>query len=186
MPDAYKRRLASLEGREAAGELGLSAAQRQQIESTGAAQRGGMIADQQARQMQAAQANSAFSGRDLFLQDQAMQDLQDKALSQQQRTLVEADLQAERANQQLMMELQQRQADAEAGRKAANREMLGGLLGAAASTAGSIYGAQQMNAGYNQMVGAAAGSAQMRQAQAQMFQAQLAMQMAGAYGAPRR
>lgn len=186
MPEAYKRRLRGLEQREAEGELGLSEAQRRTIESTGAAQRAGQMADLQARQLQQAQANSAISGRDLFMQDLASQDAQTRSFAQQQRVLAEADAAALRENQQMLLELQQRQADAEAGRKMANRQLAGDLFGAAATTAGSIYGAQQMQAGYNQMVGAAAGSQQMRDAQARMFQAQMAMQMAGAYGAPRR
>lgn len=186
MPEAYKRRLRGLEQREAEGELGLSEAQRRTIESTGAAQRAGQMADLQARQLQQAQANSAISGRDLFMQDLASQDAQTRSFAQQQRVLAEADAAALRENQQMLLELQQRQADAEAGRKMANRQLAGDLFGAAATTAGSIYGAQQMQAGYNQLVGAAAGSQQMRDAQASMFQAQMAMQMAGAYGAPRR
>jgi len=186
MPEAYKRRLRGLEQREAEGELGLSEAQRRTIESTGAAQRAGQMTDLQARQLQQAQANSAISGRDLFMQDLASQDAQTRSFAQQQRVLAEADAAALRENQQMLLELQQRQADAEAGRKMANRQLVGDLFGAAATTAGSIYGAQQMQAGYNQMVGAAAGSQQMRDAQARMFQAQMAMQMAGAYGAPRR
>jgi len=186
MPEAYRRRLQGLEKREAEGELGLSEAQRRTIESTGAAQRAGQMADLQARQLQQAQANSAISGRDIFLQDLASQDAQSRSFAQQQRVLAEADAAALRENQQMLLELQQRQADAEAGRKMANRQLVGDLFGAAATTAGSIYGAQQMQAGYNQLVGAAAGSQQMRDAQARMFQAQMAMQMAGAYGAPRR
>lgn len=185
-PEAYRRRLAGLEKREAEGELGLSEAQRRTIESTGAAQRAGQMADLQARQLQQAQANSAISGRDIFLQDLASQDAQSRSFAQQQRVLAEADAAALRENQQMLLELQQRQADAEAGRKMANRQLVGDLFGAAATTAGSIYGAQQMQAGYNQLVGAAAGSQRMRDAQAQMFQAQMAMQMAGAYGPPRR
>lgn len=185
-PEAYRRRLQGLEKREAEGELGLSEAQRRTIESTGAAQRAGQMADLQARQLQQAQANSAMSGRDIFLQDLASQDAQSRSFAQQQRVLAEADAAALRENQQMLLELQQRQADAEAGRKMANRQLVGDLFGAAATTAGSIYGAQQMQAGYNQLVGAAAGSQQMRDAQARMFQAQMAMQMAGAYGAPRR
>ena len=185
-PEAYRRRLQGLEKREAEGELGLSEAQRRTIESTGAAQRAGQMADLQARQLQQAQANSAISGRDIFLQDLASQDAQSRSFAQQQRVLAEADAAALRENQQMLLELQQRQADAEAGRKMANRQLVGDLFGAAATTAGSVYGAQQMQAGYNQLAGAAAGSQRMRDAQAQMFQAQMAMSMAGAYGAPRR
>lgn len=185
MPDAYKRRLGRLQQREAEGELGLTEGQRALMESTGAAQRAGAMADLQARQLQQAQANSAYTGRDLFLQDLAQQDAQRRAFTEQQRVITQADQEALARNEQQLLELQQRQADAEAARKMANRQLVGDLFGAAASTAGSIYGAQQMQTGYNQMMNAAAGSQQMRDAQAQMFQAQMAMQMAGAFGAGR-
>jgi len=185
MPGAFQRRLNRLQAREAEGELGLTESQRALMESTGAAQRAGAMADLQARQLQQAQANSAYTGRDLFMQDLAQQDAQRRAFSEQQRIIAQADQEALARNEQQLLELQQRAADAEAARKMANRQLVADLFGAAASTAGTVYGAQQMQTGFNQMMNAAAGSQQMRDAQAQLFQAQAAMQMARAFG-PRR
>ena len=174
-------------GERVAGEgIDVGRATRISSERAGATQRAGGMCAMQDRQIQQAQANGAISCRDIFRQDLASQDAQSRSFAQQQRVLAEADAAALRENQQMLLELQQRQADAEAGRKMANRQLVGDLFGAAATTAGSIYGAQQMQAGYNQLVGAAAGSQQMPDAQARRFQAPMAMQMAGAYGAPRR
>ena len=154
------------------------------MEAQGLASRAGLVAQQQAQQLQRASAasGSALSGRDLFAQEMGMQDTLARAQTQEAAEIGRADRQAADAQRQQMMELQQRQADSEAARKMANRQLVGDLLGAAVGTGANIYGAQQMDAGFKGMVNAAAGSKESRDAQADIFRGQMAMQMAGAYG----
>jgi hypothetical protein len=154
------------------------------MEAQGLASRAGLVAQQQAQQLQRASAasGSALSGRDLFAQEMGMQDTLARAQTQEAAEIGRADRQAADAQRQQMMELQQRQADSEAARKMANRQLVGDLLGAAVGTGASIYGAQQMDEGFKGMVNAAAGSKESRDAQADIFRGQMAMQMAGAFG----
>jgi hypothetical protein len=157
MPEEYKKRLKQLEQRERDDQLGLTEGQRAAMESQGAAQRAGMVADQQARQLQQAQANSAFTGRDLYMQDLAAQEAQQRAFSEQNRQIMQADIAAEERNQQMMLELQQRQADAEAARKMANRQLVGDLLMGAVTTGATAYGAKQMSDAQRLGLGTEAG-----------------------------
>jgi hypothetical protein len=184
MPDAYRRRLQELENANATGGLGLRDAERQQMEAQGVSSRAGLVAQQQAAQLQrASQASgAALSGRDLFAQELAMQQSLSEQATREADAINRADMEARELQRQQMMELQQRQADSEAARKMANRQLIGDLAGAALTGAVGAYGASQMAGGYDQMVGAVAGSTRMRDAQADIFRGQMAMQMAGAYG----
>jgi hypothetical protein len=184
MPDAYRRRLQELENANATGGLGLRDAERQQMEAQGVSSRAGLVAQQQAAQLQrASQASgAALSGRDLFAQELAMQQSLSEQATREADAINRADMEARELQRQQMMELQQRQADSEAARKMANRQLIGDLAGAALTGAAGAYGASQMAGGYDQMVGAVAGSTRMRDAQADIFRGQMAMQMAGAYG----
>lgn len=145
MPKGFQAELDVLEARNRAGEMGLTEAQRGLLESDAAAQRAGLLSDQQARQMQQAQANAAFGGRELFLADVGAAEAQGNLMARQQRLIRQEDVRVEEENRQLLRELQQREADAEAARKMANRQLAADLFGVAASTAGSAYAAQQLS-----------------------------------------
>lgn len=179
MPEEYKKRLAQLEQRERDDQLGLTQGQRAAMESQGTAQRAGMVADQQARQLQQAQANSAFTGRDLYLQDLASQEAQQRAFSEQNRQIMQADIAAEERNQQMLLELQQRQADAAAGRQMANRQLAADLLMGAATTGATAYSATQMADAQRLGLGTQAG-------RNSAMSAQQAAAFANIYGVGRR
>ena len=184
MPDEYKRRLAELERREKAGTLGLTEIQRGMMEQEGASSRAGLMADQRARQLQQAQSNSAISGREFFLQDLSSQTAQQQALSQQNREIQQANELARQQQEQQMLELQQRQADSEAARKAANRQLAADLLMAGVGAGVGAYGAGQMQAGQTAAMKAMAagdtGAAQKAMLTAQY--GSMAMGMAGSLG----
>jgi hypothetical protein len=188
MPEEYKRRLAELERREAAGTLGLTEVQRGMMETEGATSRAGLMADQRARQLQQAQSNAAIGGREFFLQDLASQTAQQQALSQQNKEIQQANEIARQQQEQQMLELQQRQADAEAARKAANRQLAADLLMAGVSTGVGAYGASQMQTGQQAAMKAMAAGDTGAASQA-MLRAQygsMAIGMAGSFGgAPR-
>lgn len=187
MPDAYKKRLAELEAREAAGTLGLSEGEQQSMEMQGVAQRAGQTAQTQALQLQQASAASgaALTGRDLFAQEMGLQDRLATQMDAEARRIREADERAEAQQRQAMMELQQRQADAEAARKMANRQLIGDIATIGLTAGASAYGASQMQAGMQGMLGAAAGSDAARAAQMQAVQGQMMMGMAGSFAGPR-
>lgn len=187
MPDAYRKRLAELEAREAAGTLGLTEGDRQSMEMQGVAQRAGQTAQTQARQLQQASAASgaALTGRDLFAQEMGIQDRLATQMEAEARRIREADERAEAQQRQAMMELQQRQADAEAARKMANRQLVGDLATVGLTAGAAAYGASQMQAGMEGMMAAAAGSDAARQAQMQAVQGQMMMGMAGSFAGPR-
>lgn len=184
MPDAYKRRLAELEAKERAGTFGLEEGTQAQMEAAGVAQRAGQMATSQARQMQQASAASgaALTGRDLFAQELGLQDQLGRQMDEEARRIAEADRQAAAEQRQQYMELAQRQSDAEAARKMANRQLIGDLVGLGLSTGASVYGASQFEKGAEQMLTAAAGSPAAQEAQMQMMRGQMAMGMAGAFG----
>jgi len=161
MPKGFQAELDVLQARNRAGELGLTEAQRGLLESDAAAQRAGLLSDQQARQMQQAQANAAFGGREMFLADVGAAEAQGNLLAQQQRLIRQEDVRVEEQNRQLMRELQQREADAEAARKMANRQLAADLFGVAASTAASAYSSAQMQKSQDNLLKALAeGSTQ--------------------------
>jgi len=187
MPDEYRKRLAELEARERAGTLGLSEGDRQSMEMQGVAQRAGQTAQTQARQLQQASAASgaALTGRDLFAQEMGLQDRLATQRDAEARRIREADERAEAQQRQTMMELQQRQADAEAARKMANRQLMGDLATVGLTAGASAYGASQMQAGMEGMMAATAGTEAARQAQMQAVQGQMMMGMAGSFAGPR-
>ena len=184
MPAGYKRRLSDLEGRERRGALGLTDAERMQMESAGVSSRAGLVAQQQAQQLQRASAASgaALSGRDLFAQEMGMQETLASQVTQEDAAIEQANQQAAEAQRQQLMELQQRQADSEAARKMANRQLIADLATTAGTAVAGIYGSAQMAKGYDKMIGAASGSTRMRDAQADMYRGQMSMKLAGAFG----
>lgn len=181
MPDEYRRRLAELERRQRAGTLGLTEAQQGLIESEGAAARGAIAADARAQQLQRAQSQSAgFAGRDLFLADLASQQTQAQMMSQQAQQIDAANERARLEQEQQLLELQQREADAEAARRSIPRQLAADLFGVAASTAGQAFTSAQMAKQQKDLLAALArGDTTARN---QAFYGQMATSMAGAFG----
>ena len=142
MPEGWKGYLEQLES----GDLGMTAAQRAQLESDHSMMRAGALADAQARQLQMAAAGTGTGGmnaRDLFLQEMATQEAQNRMLNEQTRMTKQTDMQVEAANRAMMMELQQRQASMEAAKKAARWNLVAGIAGAGATAAGGYFSAEQ-------------------------------------------
>jgi hypothetical protein len=183
MPKAFEDELRDLERRARTGNLGLTVAQRGMLESEAAGQRAGLLADQQARQLQQAQSNAAFSGREMFLQDVGAAQAQGDLMAQQARQIRQAELVAEEQNRQMMRELQQREADAEAARKMANRQLAADLLGVTASTAAAAYGSTQLTKTQNDLLTAMkSGDQNAAKAAAQQLYMQQAMGFANSFG----
>lgn len=183
MPDAYRRRLEELQARQRAGTLGLSEAQQGLIESEGAAARAAVAADARAQQLQRAQSQSAgFAGRDMFLADLASQQTQAQMMSQTAQQIDAANERARLEQEQQLLELQQREADAEAARRAIPRQLAADLFGVAASTAGQAFTSAQMAKQQKDLLAALArGDTAARN---QAFYGQMATSMAGAFGGP--
>ncbi len=162
MPEGYADQLADLERRRANGGLGLTESEVMGLENQAALQRGGMSADAQARQLQQAQMLSgqgASSGRDLFMAELATQQAQAGMFSQQARQIQALNDQRRLEEQQMLMELQQREASAEAARKQATATFVADLVGVGASVGIGVAGTK------------AAGKAQTAMLEAQSKQA---------------
>lgn len=142
-PDEYARRLEELKRLKEKG-FGLDEGHRAEEEARGVAQRGGLSAQHQARGLQAASMASgrALSGRDLFVQEMGLQDALAQHQGEEARRIAEMDRMAAAAQRQEMMELAQREADSEAARKSANRQLLADLAGTAGTVAVGAIGAK--------------------------------------------
>jgi hypothetical protein len=187
MPDAFRSQLADLEARERAGELGLTDTERLRMEQDAARRAGQALANDQSRQLQQAQMLSgggAFTGREFFVNEMMTQENQARMAIEARRQMIEADERERRSEMATMMELQQRAADAAAARKQAGFNLAADIVTAGATAGLGIAGANQAARGATQMASATAGSRQAQQAAQQMMMGQMAMGMAGAYGAP--
>jgi len=162
MPKAFEDELRDLERRARTGNLGLTEAQRGVMESEAAGQRAGLLADQQARQLQQAQSNAAFSGREMFLQDVGAAQAQGDLMAQQARQIRQAELVAEEQN---------------------NRQLAADLLGVTASTAASAYGSAQLAKTQKDLLSAMkSGDQNAAKAAAQQLYMQQAMGFANSFG----
>jgi hypothetical protein len=104
-------------------------------------------------------------------------------MAQQARQIRQAELVAEEQNRQMMRELQQREADAEAARKMANRQLAADLLGVTASTAASAYGSAQLAKTQKDLLSAMkSGDQNAAKAAAQQLYMQQAMGFANSFG----
>ena len=183
-PEEWEDYLAQLEG----GDLGLTPAQRASMEAQHTAQRGGAMADAQQRQLQQAQSmagSGAIGARDLFLNDLATQQAQGQMLNQQTQQIQSAEIAAEERNREMMMELQQRQASSDAAKKQAAWNLGVEVVSLGATTGLAALGQKSMTEASNKFVEAAAGQdrAAMQAAAMQAANAQMGLQLAGAYGA---
>ena len=183
MPEGWEEYLAQLEG----GDLGLTPEQRASMEAQHTAQRGGAMADAQQRQLQQAQSmagSGAIGARDLFLNDLATQQAQGQMLNQQTQQIQSAEIAAEERNREMMMELQQRQASSDAAKKQAAWNLGADVVSLGATTGLGAWGAKQMESANKAYLWAAGedSKAGMRAAAMDAANAQMTMQLAGAYG----
>lgn len=175
--------LARLQG----GDLGLSPAQRASMQAQHAAMRGGAMADSQQRQLQQAQSmagSGAISARDLFLNDLATQQAQGQMLNQQTQTIRdanEAEIAKEEAEQARLLKAR---ADSEALKRGGAFNLGADAVSLAAQTGLAAYGQKSMTEASNKFLEAAAGQdrAAMQAAAMQAANAQMGLQLAGAYG----
>lgn len=152
-----ERRLNKLKGLQATGQLGLSGAAKDRIESDQAATRGGMLRTQQSQQAAANQAlanQQALSGREIFLSSLAGQEAESQLRGEQAQAMAAQDMQA---RQQQLSEINMLK-EQERARKMAVR---GGI-------------AQALTAG---VFGAGGGMAQEKYAQAQAEHAMKTMEL---------
>lgn len=175
--------LRELERRRRSGNLGLTEAQRGMLESEAAGQRAGLLADQQARQLQQAQSNAGFSGREMFLQDVGAAQAQGDLMAQQARQIREADMQMEQQNEQMMRELRQRKLDQESARRAIAPTLAADITGVAAQTAANAVNSfQQQKAQADLMRAMEAGNTAGSRAAAQQLYFLQGMNFARVYG----
>jgi hypothetical protein len=187
MPEQFKRQLSDLEARERAGTLGLTDTERLQMEQDAARTAGQQLANDQARQLQQAQMLSgggAFGGREMFLAEMGTQDVQARMAANAQREIIQANERERQREMQMMMELQQREADQRAARRQAGFNLAADVITLGATAGLGVAGAQQYAQGAAQMASAQAGSQAAVQAAQKAAMGQMAMSMAGAYGAP--
>jgi hypothetical protein len=180
--DDMEERLARLEARRRAGELGLTEGEELRMSNQFAAQRGQQLASDQARQLQQAQmlaGGGAFSGREMFMNELQTQQSQAQQAANAASKIAEADERERVREQQMIMELNQREADAKAARRSAGFNLAADVLTLGATAGVGMAGANQFAKGSEQMLGAVAGSQAARQASMQMAQGQMAMSMAG-------
>ena len=185
MPEGFRTRLADLEQRERAGELGLTDTQRMRMEQDAARQRGAALVNDQARQLQQAQmlaGGGAFTGREYFQNEIMTQENQARLAIEAQRRMIEADEAAAARQMATMLELQQREADAEAARKAAGFNLAADIVTLGATAGVGIAGTQQYAQGAQSLMNATRGTQAARDAQMQMIRGQMAMGMVGAFG----
>lgn len=200
MPEEYHEELERLKRQKEQQGLGLTEAQRQQMEQDATVQRGGVLADAQARQLQQAQmlaAQPAYSGRDMFMAELATQQAQAQMQAQQARQIAAANEAQRLRDEQALLELAQRKASSEAAQKRATATLASDIFAINANAIGNfaMAGGQAGLQG-NFLQGAAAGqgpaagstaysSASAYPTQAtQQQNAQMMMGMAGAYSAP--
>lgn len=184
MPESYQRRLAQLQSLERAGELGLSDADRLRMEQDAARQAGGMLAADQARQLQQAQSlagGGAITGAQLFQNEMMTQETQAQLAANAQREIIEANRRAAAEQRQQLMELEMQQESADAARRKIGFSLARDIVTAGATAGIGIAGAQQYAKGASQMANAVAGSQAARNAAMQQVQGQMAMSMAGAF-----
>lgn len=198
MPDEYRKQLEELRAREAAGQLGLEPAQRSQMEGDFAAQRGAIMADAQARQLAQAQAMAGaapMTGRDFFLQEVAAQQVQQQALAAQEQQLRAADEAARAQNEQMLLELAQRDASMQAAKRQAGWTLGADLVKLGADAGLTAYGMSKLDEEEKALLDLAENEQldgryeRADELMDQAMRARLAMgrmyiDMAGAFGAP--
>ena len=184
MPEEWREYLAELES----GPLGLTPAQQAAMEADHTAMRGGAIADAQAHQLRQAALGSGAWGnaRDLFLQDLATQQAQSKMMNEQTKQIQAAEQAAQERNREMMMELQQRQASAEAAKKKAWLDAGADMFSIFGQLGQGVAAGNQMQAANDQVLEAAALGDAVGVAEAQERANRAQMEMYLAYGyAPR-
>jgi hypothetical protein len=184
MPEEWREYLAQLES----GPLGLTPAQQAAMEADHTAMRGGAIADAQAHQLRQAALGSGAWGnaRDLFLQDLATQQAQGQMMNEQTKQIQQAELAMQKQNRAMMMELQQRQASADAAKKKAWLDAGADIFSIFGEAGMGVAGAGALQTANEQLLEAAALGDAVGVAEAQERANQAQMDMYLAYGyAPR-
>lgn len=188
--DDMAARLADLQRRQQNNTLGLTDAERMGMENQAARQAGQQLANDQSRQLQQAQmlaGGGAFTGREMFQNEIMTQENQAKLAIESRRQIIEANEREKVREEQMQMDLAQRQSDADAARRAARFNLGADIVKTGAMAGVGMAGANMFAKGSEQMLSAAAGSQAARAAAMQMAQGQMALSMAGSItGQPMR
>ena len=189
MPEEYEAMLRNLKAREQVGQLGLTDTDRARLEADAAAQRGGAVADARAQQRQTTQAmagSGAIGGREMFLNELAIQEATGQMMEDAAQRIEDENLEREKQNQQLMMELAQRRESAKAAKKAATWTALGDVFKIGGQIGGAVFGAKAQQDAQDNLLAAQAGGnpEEIRTAERKVANANMAMAMVGGYGVP--
>jgi hypothetical protein len=183
-PEDYERQLAELRAQQAAGGLGLTGAERTQIESGLAARQAGQTADLQAQQLQQAQSmagGGAVNSAMLFQQQVAAEEAQRRQAALDEQIVMQEQARVKAAQEQRLDELVAAEAEARIAERQAKANLAADLLSAGAQTGVGIAGTQAMGQA-SQALLQAQGAQGRQAAMSQMYNTQMAMSMAGAFG----
>ena len=156
------------------------------------------MADAQARQLAQAQAMAGaapMTGRDFFLQEVAAQQVQQQALAAQEQQLRAADEAARAQNEQMLLELAQRDASMEAAKRQAGWTLGADLVKLGADAGLTAYGMSKLDeeekallelAGNEQLGGRYERADELldEARRARLAMGRMYIDMAGAFGAP--
>ena len=186
-PDEYERELAELQARRRVGQLGFTEEELGRREAKDQALRAGAVADARAAGRQTAQsmaATGAIGGRELFLQEQAVQEGMAKMADESAVRIAEENERREEANRNVIRQLAQREASAEAAKKGATWSALGDVFKIGGQIGGAIWGSKAEAAAQQDLIDAqATGDPKaIAAAESDIQSAQMGMRAAGAYG----
>ena len=186
-PDEYERELAELQARQRVGQLGFTEEELGRREAKDQALRAGAVADARAAGRQTAQsmaATGAIGGRELFLQEQAVQEGMAKMADDSAVRIAEENERREKANRNVIRQLVQREASAEAAKKAAGWSAAADVFKIGGTLGGAIWGSKAEASAQQDLLTAQAANdpAAIADAESRIQSAQMTMRMAGAYG----
>jgi hypothetical protein len=186
-PEEYERELADLKARQRVGQLGFTEEELGRREAKDQATRAGAVADARAAGRQTAQsmaATGAIGGRELFLQEQAVQEGMAIAADKSAIRIAEENERREDINRDMIRQLAQREASAEAAKKGAKWTALGDIFKIGGTIGASIWGSNAEAAAQQDLVDAqATGDPKaIAAAESDIQSAQMGMRAAGAYG----
>lgn len=186
-PDEYEEELAALKAREEAGQLGLTEAERDRLEAQATAERAGVTTDARAAQRQAAQAmagSGGVTGREMFLGELAVQRGQAKMLDDAAKRIEDENARREESNRNVIRQLTQRYASAEAAKKAAGWSAAADVFKIGGTLGGAVWGSKAEASAQQDLLTAQAANdpAAIADAESRIQSAQMTMRMAGAFG----